>query len=135
LTDIPGSSAYFMAGVVTYSNDAKVLDLGVSAELLENHGAVSSECAEAMASGMLDRAGTDYAISVTGIAGPDGGSVEKPVGTVFIGIADSDGVRSKRFQIPGDRYLVRWRTSQAALDMLRRRMLRGVRSAETASKG
>lgn len=123
LTDIPGSSAYFMAGAITYSNEAKVRDLGVPADIIEMHGAVSAECAEAMAAGMLQRAKTTYAISVTGIAGPDGGSEEKPVGTVFIGIADAHGVRSKRLQIPGDRYLVRWRTSQAALDILRRRIL------------
>jgi nicotinamide-nucleotide amidase len=123
LTDIPGSSAYFMAGAVTYSNEAKIRDLGVPADIIETHGAVSSECAEAMAAGMLQRAKTTYAISVTGIAGPDGGSNEKPVGTVFIGIADASGVKTKRLQIPGDRFLVRWRTSQAALDILRRRML------------
>jgi nicotinamide-nucleotide amidase len=135
LTDIPGSSAYFMAGVVTYSNEAKIRDLGVPAEIIEKHGAVSAECAEAMAAGMLERGKTTYAVSVTGIAGPDGGSDEKPVGTVFLGIADAHGVRSKRFQIPGDRYLIRWRTSQAALDILRRRILHKDAAAESASKG
>lgn len=135
LTDIPGSSAYFMAGVVTYSNEAKIRDLGVPAEIIERQGAVSAECAEAMASGMRERARTTYAISVTGIAGPDGGSEEKPVGTVFIGIADAHGVRTKRLQIPGDRYLVRWRTSQAALDILRRRILHRDKASEIGYKG
>ena len=80
--------------------------------------------AEAMARGMRERAGTDHAISVTGIAGPDGGSEEKPVGTVFIGYADAEQTRSVKFVFPGDRYLIRWRSSQAALDYLRRRMLK-----------
>lgn len=135
LTDVPGSSAYFMTGAVTYSNEAKIHDLGVPAEIIEKHGAVSAECAEAMAAGMLGRTKTTYAVSVTGIAGPDGGSDEKPVGTVFIGIADAHGVRTKRLQIPGDRFLIRWRTSQAALDILRRRIIHHDTSAETASKG
>ena len=124
LTEIAGSSRYFMEGVVSYSNDAKVRTLNVPAEILEKHGAVSAETAEAMARGMRDRAKTDYAISVTGIAGPDGGTDEKPVGTVFIGFADDGACRSMKFTFPGDRYLIRWRASQAALDLLRRQMLR-----------
>jgi len=124
VTEVPGSSRYFMEGAVTYSNDAKVRTLGVRRETLEEFGAVSSQTAEEMAAGMRDRAGTDYAISVTGIAGPDGGTEEKPVGTVFLGLADADGTRSKKFTFPGDRYLIRWRTSQAALDLLRRRMIK-----------
>ena len=115
LTDVPGSSAYFIEGAITYSNDAKTRTLGVSPELLENHGAVSAECAEAMAKGMRERSGTDYAISVTGIAGPDGGSEEKPVGTVFVGFASESVVKSIKLVLPGDRYLIRWRSSQAAL--------------------
>jgi len=124
VTEVPGSSRYFIEGAVTYSNDAKVRTLGVRSETLEQFGAVSSQTAEEMAAGMRDRAGTDYAISVTGIAGPDGGTEEKPVGTVFLGLADADGTRSKKFTFPGDRYLIRWRTSQAALDLLRRRMIK-----------
>ncbi len=116
LTDVPGSSAYFMEGAITYSNEAKMRTLGVSAEILEQHGAVSAECAEAMAAGMRKYAGTDHAISITGIAGPDGGSDEKPVGTVFIGYAGPDIVKSAKIVLPGDRYLIRWRSSQAALD-------------------
>ena len=124
VTEVPGSSRYFIEGAVTYSNEAKIRTLGVKPETLEEFGAVSSQTAEEMAAGMRDRAGTDYAISVTGIAGPDGGTEEKPVGTVFLGLADADGTRSKKFTFPGDRYLIRWRTSQAALDLLRRRMIK-----------
>ena len=122
LTDVPGSSGYFMEGAITYSNEAKMRTLRVPANLLESYGAVSAECAEAMAAGMRDYAGTDHAISVTGIAGPDGGSVEKPVGTVFIGYAGPDVVKSAKIVLPGDRYLIRWRASQAALDYLRRQL-------------
>jgi len=122
LTEVPGSSAYFMEGAITYSNDAKIRTLGVAPELIETHGAVSSECAEAMAAGMRAYASTDHAISVTGIAGPDGGSDEKPVGTVFIGYAGPNGVKSLKITLPGDRYLIRWRASQAALDYLRRQL-------------
>lgn len=124
LTEVAGSSAYFMQGVVTYSNDAKIRILGVPESLISEFGAVSSESAEAMASGMLRLAGTDYAISVTGIAGPGGGTEKKPVGTVFIGCASSGGVATRHLLIPGDRELVRWRASQAALDLLRRQILR-----------
>lgn len=124
LTDVPGSSAYFIEGAITYSNEAKIGTLNVPPELLEKHGAVSAECAEAMAKGMRERAGTDYAISVTGIAGPDGGSEEKPVGTVFIGFASTLKIKSVKLVLPGDRYLIRWRSSQAALDYLRRQILR-----------
>lgn len=124
ITSVPGSSAYFVEGAITYSNAAKIRTLGVSGEIIEAHGAVSSECAEAMAGGMRAYAATDHAISVTGIAGPDGGTPEKPVGTVFIGYAGPGGVRSIKIVVPGDRYLVRWRASSAALDLLRRQILR-----------
>jgi nicotinamide-nucleotide amidase len=120
LTSVPGSSRYYLEGAVTYSNEAKQRTLGVASEILAQHGAVSAECAEAMAMGMRAYAGSDHAISVTGIAGPDGGSEEKPVGTVFIGYAGPSGSFSRRLVLPGDRYLIRWRASQAALDVLRR---------------
>jgi nicotinamide-nucleotide amidase len=128
LTDVPGSSKYFIEGVVSYSNEAKIRSLNVPREMIEANGAVSPETAAAMADGMRQRAQTDFAISVTGIAGPDGGSEEKPVGTVFIGLADASGVKTTRLVLPGDRYLVRWRSSQAALDLLRRRLLKDEKS-------
>jgi len=124
LTEISGSSAYFTEGVVAYANKAKIRTLNVPAELIEKHGAVSAEVAEAMAKGMRERAETDYAISITGIAGPTGGSEEKPVGLVFIGYADEDVTKSFKIILPGDRYLIRWRSSQAALDYLRRQILK-----------
>ncbi|MCD9187594.1 MAG: competence/damage-inducible protein A [Pyrinomonadaceae bacterium] len=124
LTDVAGSSKYFIEGAVTYANDAKIRTLNVPKEVIEANGAVSAPTAEAMAKGIRDRSGTDFAISVTGIAGPDGGTEEKPVGTVFIGYADAKQVKSKKFILPGDRYLVRWRASSAALDYLRRQILK-----------
>lgn len=124
LTDVPGSSSYFIEGVVAYSNEAKMRTLNVPEGLLEQFGAVSSEVAAAMSVGMLERSATDHAISVTGIAGPDGGSDEKPVGTVFIGYSDASQTKTRKFVLPGDRYLIRWRSSQAALDYLRRQLLK-----------
>ena len=124
LTEISGSSAYFIEGVVAYHNEAKIRTLNVSKELIENKGAVSAEVAEAMAQGMRERAKTDYAISITGIAGPTGGSEEKPVGLVYIGYADEMKMKSIKIMLPGDRYLIRWRSSQAALDLLRREILK-----------
>ena len=129
VTEVAGSSDYFLEGAITYSNPAKTRVLGVPAETIETHGAVSAETAEAMAAGMLERSGADYAVSVTGIAGPGGGTEEKPVGTVFIGIANAGGVRSVRIVLPGDRYIIRWRASQAALDVLRRSLLRADRAS------
>lgn len=124
LTEVSGSSAYFIEGSVVYSNESKIRTLNVSELTLRDHGAVSSETAEAMAKGMRERSGSDFAISVTGIAGPDGGTEEKPVGTVFIGYSDPRRTRSMKFVFPGDRELIRWRSSQAALDYLRRQILK-----------
>jgi nicotinamide-nucleotide amidase len=123
LTEVPGSSVYFMEGVVTYSNEAKTRALGVDSELIREHGAVSAEVAEAMAEGVRQRAGTDFGLSVTGIAGPGGGSEEKPVGLVYIALSDDAHTEHRKLQLPGDRHLIRWRASQAALDLLRRRLI------------
>lgn len=123
LTEVAGSSVYFMEGVVAYSNEAKIKTLGVDAELISRHGAVSAEVAEAMAEGVRERAGTDFGISVTGIAGPGGGSDEKPVGLVYIALADDAHTEHRKLILPGDRHLIRWRASQAALDLLRRRLI------------
>ena len=123
LTSVPGSSKYFTEGVVTYSNEAKVRLLGVDKKMILEFGAVSQQVARDMARGVRHRAKTDFGLSVTGIAGPDGGTEEKPVGLVFIALADDAHTEHKRLMIPGDRELVRWRASQAALDMLRRRLI------------
>ncbi len=124
LTDVSGASDYFIEGVIAYANQAKIRTLNVPKELIETHGAVSKEVAEAMAKGIRERAETDFGISVTGIAGPNGGSAEKPVGLVFVGYADETQTKSLKMILPGDRYLIRWRSSQAALDFLRRKMLK-----------
>jgi len=123
LTEVPGSSNYFTEGVVTYSNEAKTRLLGVPAELIERNGAVSAEVAEAMAEGVKRRAATDFGLAVTGVAGPGGGTPEKPVGLVYVSLADDAHTEHRRLMLPGDRHLVRWRASQAALDLLRRRLI------------
>jgi nicotinamide-nucleotide amidase len=123
LTDIPGSTKYFMQAVVTYANEAKIAQLGVRQETLENHGAVSEETCREMAAGMLKVAGTDYALASTGIAGPDGGTDEKPVGLVYLGVADTDGVQVKRCSFAGDRDVIRTRSAYTVLNMLRLKLL------------
>lgn len=133
LTDVAGASAYFIESAVTYANEAKIKTLNVAPELIEKHGAVSKEVAEAMAKGMREKARTDFAISVTGIAGPGGGTEEKPVGLVFVGYADEFQTKSLKITLPGDRYLIRWRSSQAALDYLRRQILKSPNHSGNAS--
>lgn len=123
LTEVPGASSYVERGSVTYSNRSKVEMLGVPDELIQIHGAVSVEVAEAMARGARERAGTDIGLAATGIAGPSGATPEKPVGLVFIALADRQGVVSQRFLLPGGRSQVKWWSSQAALDLLRLRLL------------
>ncbi|HEY3916089.1 MAG TPA: competence/damage-inducible protein A, partial [Verrucomicrobiae bacterium] len=122
LTNVPGASAVLKCGLVTYSNEAKMEFLGVNPATLEEHGAVSEPVARQMAEGARQRCKTDYAISVTGIAGPSGGSEEKPVGTVFIAFADARGTIAKKKFNPFDRETFKSVTSQQALDLLRRRM-------------
>ena len=117
LTEIPGSSAWFDRGFVTYSNAAKMQMLGVSPETLEQYGAVSSETATEMVVGALAHSDADCAIAVTGIAGPDGGSAEKPVGTVFIAWAYKNrDVKVVRQQLTGDRHQIRRQTVKIALE-------------------
>jgi nicotinamide-nucleotide amidase len=123
MTDVSGSSAYFERGVVTYSNRSKVDVLGVPEELLKRTGAVSKDIAEAMAQGIRARAGTTFGLSTTGIAGPTGGTADKPVGLVWIGIADGKGAIALRYTFAGERTLIKERASQAALELLRRRIL------------
>lgn len=119
LTSIAGSSDVFMGGAITYTNEMKVLLLGVESDTLERHGAVSPETAEEMARGAKERFGSDYAISITGIAGPGGGSDEKPVGLVYIGVAGPQEVRVHERRFRGLRESIRTRSTQAALDSLR----------------
>lgn len=116
----PGSSAYLIEGDVTYSNDAKMRRLGVRKETLDTVGAVSEECAREMAEGLRKAAGTDYALSTTGYAGPDGGEPGKPVGTVFIAFASEDKTVVKRLNLFGDRDRIRHSAMLNALDLLRR---------------
>jgi len=123
LTSVPGSSKYFMESCVTYSNESKVRLLGVDKKLIKEFGAVSQQVARDMARGVRHRAKTDFGLAVTGIAGPGGGTPEKPVGLVYIALADDAHTEHRKLTIPGDRELVRWRASQAALDMLRRRLI------------
>ena len=120
LTGVSGSSAYFERGVVVYSNEAKMELLGVPEEVLRSHGAVSGPTAEAMARGICATAHTPCGLSVTGIAGPQGGTPDKPVGTVWIGLAVRDRVEARRFRFDGDRASIKWQSSSMALDMLRR---------------
>ena len=125
LTDVAGSSAYVQAGWVAYSNAAKVALLGVDAASIAAHGAVSEPVAQALAAGARERGGVDYGIGVTGIAGPGGGSPDKPVGTVYVALAGPDGARrARRLSLPGEREQVKFQASQAALDLLRRALLR-----------
>lgn len=118
ITSVAGASAVFAGAVVSYSNEVKRDVLGVSGETLEAFGAVSGETAAEMAAGVRGLLKTDLAVSVTGIAGPDGGSAEKPVGTVWFGIAGPDGVRTEKKVFPGDRCKVRASAVAHALGML-----------------
>jgi len=123
ITRVPGSSEYFLGSIVSYSNEAKIRLLGVPAESIETHGPVSGEVAEAMARGVKEQTGATIGISVTGVAGPGGGSEATPVGTVYVGLADDVMSSNRRLILPGDRHLIRWRASTAALEIVRRRYL------------
>lgn len=117
ITDVPGSSAWFDRGFVTYSNAAKVQMLGVSPQMLEEFGAVSAETATEMAAGALAHSDADIAVAVTGIAGPDGGTTDKPVGTVFIGWADKNGEANVvKKQFAGNRRQIREQTVKSVLE-------------------
>ena len=116
---VPGASACLEESYVTYANEAKMRLVGVSGETLAAHGAVSEECAKEMALGALKKSGADWAVSVTGIAGPDGGTPEKPVGTVWVGVAHGDSATAKRFNFRGDRKWIRTLSVVNALNLLR----------------
>ena len=125
LTAVPGASDVFVAGLTTYTNDAKRRFLGVRRETLDAHGAVSAETAREMAQGARDSCDATWGVSITGIAGPTGGTEEKPIGTVFVGIAyagpwgsETSYVRAERHEFDGDRADVRSQTTETALEML-----------------
>jgi nicotinamide-nucleotide amidase len=124
LTNVPGASAVLLAGLVTYSNEAKQSFLGVRAETLAQHGAVSAPVAREMAEGARQRTGATHALSLTGIAGPGGGTESKPVGTVFIGLAGPNPTTVKQYLNPWDRLTFKHAASQQAMELLRRRILR-----------
>ena len=129
LTDAPGASKFFLADLVTYSNQAKISLLGVSEEVLTNHGAVSSQCARAMAAGAMSCTDADWTLAVTGIAGPDGGTEDKPVGLIYIALAKktlenkSEIIDVKEFNFTGTRDHIRSRVAVTALNLLRRALL------------
>lgn len=124
ITDVPGSSEVFERGVVTYSNRAKQELLGVPMELIDREGAVSPQVAELMAQGVRKLAATSWGIGITGIAGPGGGSEEKPVGLVYLALAGDSGTRVEELHWPGSRFSVKRRTTLFALDLLRQELLR-----------
>jgi nicotinamide-nucleotide amidase len=119
LTSVPGSSDVVLGGIVSYANAVKTRELGVSAALLETFGAVSPEVAAAMAAGARERLGADVAVAVTGVAGPGGGTPEKPVGLVYLHAVGPEGERGVHFSLPGDRETIRARAAAAALHLVR----------------
>jgi nicotinamide-nucleotide amidase len=123
VTSVPGSSAYFLGGIIAYANEVKEARLAVEPEIITNYGAVSEECAGAMATGCRSLFSSDFALAVTGIAGPDGGTDDKPVGTTFIALASAHGLRVKRFSFGPEREVNRSRAVYAALELLRREIL------------
>jgi nicotinamide-nucleotide amidase len=123
LTNVPGSSAYLDRSLVTYSEAAKVSHLFVSPDLISRYGVVSLEVAEAMVRGVQKESKADIALSITGIAGPTGGTEEKPVGTVFLALLCEKGLHTERFQFGGDRQKIKLAAAYTALDRLRRAVL------------
>ena len=126
-TDICGASKFFQGGIVSYSNDAKMLLLDCPECLLSQHGAVSAECAVAMATGVAEQLGADYGVAITGFAGPTGGNGENPVGTIYLGIHAPGGDWSRKLTYPGPRGTVKQRSVTAAIDWLRREIMRETR--------
>ena len=120
LTSVPGSSDVFVGGVVAYANTVKASELGVAQEVLDQHGAVSAETAAAMAHGVRARLGVDIGVAVTGVAGPGGGTEEKPVGLVFVHVVGPEGEEARRTELPGDREMIRGRATAASLHLVRR---------------
>lgn len=133
LTSIAGSSSYFLGGIVCYSNELKTAWADVPPELISSKGAVSAEVAVALAEGIRRRVGSTLGVGITGIAGPGGGSEEKPVGTVHVAISHAKGTKERGLRFPGDREAVRWQAAQAALDLVRVHFLYASQSAATQS--
>ena len=119
LTEVPGCSDVFVAGFVTYSNDAKQVDLGVPGDIIDTFGAVSIACVYAMARGALERSKADVAVAISGIAGPGGGTADKPVGTVHLCVAGPEGRKARSIVLPGSRSAVRDRSVTVAMQLLR----------------
>jgi nicotinamide-nucleotide amidase len=128
LTNVPGSSGYFLAALTTYSNESKMKLLGVPGEMIQEHGAVSRECAGAMAEGVRRVTAADIGLSVTGIAGPSGGTPQKPVGLVYVGLSDAGGTKVEEVRLRGDREMIKERSAQSALYLL----YRGLKSGRPA---
>jgi nicotinamide-nucleotide amidase len=124
ITNVAGSSLYFERGVITYSNKSKIHELGVPENFIKQHGAVSKQVAEAMAFGIRTKSNTNIGIATTGIAGPTGGSTDKPVGLVWIGYSDQDETFALQFNFGGERRIIKERAAQAALELVRRRILK-----------
>jgi nicotinamide-nucleotide amidase len=123
ITNVPGASSVLLAGYVCYANEAKTDILGIDPKMMEKHGAVSEEVARSMAEGARKRARSTYALATTGIAGPDGGSAEKPVGTVYLALADENGTKVRKLFFPSDRETFKQLVAQVAFEMLRRKLI------------
>jgi PncC family amidohydrolase len=123
ITDVPGSSEYFLSGMVTYSNESKIKDLKISEQLIKDYGAVSEQVAKAMALAIKNMTSASIGLSTTGIAGPSGGTSDKSLGLVYIGLANEDIVKVEKHQFSGTRHTIRAKTAQTALDMLRRYLI------------
>jgi nicotinamide-nucleotide amidase len=123
VTNVPGASVVFLAGYIVYANEAKTDLLRVDPKLIAQHGAVSEQVARAMAEGARRRAGSTYALATTGVAGPGGGSTEKPVGTVHIALAAADKTVARKLFFPGDRETFKQLTAQTAFEMLRKKLM------------
>ncbi len=123
ITDIPGSSDYFLGGIIAYSNDVKIRELSVPPDIISRHGAVSEQCARAMADGVRRRFDAELGVSITGVAGPDGGSAEKPVGLTYIGLSSNDKAVVREHRFAGDRERNRERAATIALDIIRKYLM------------
>jgi len=125
-TNMPGSSTYYQGGIISYSNNLKFSLLKVSYELIKEKGAVSKEVAEEMAKGVRKICVTDIGIGITGIAGPTGGTPQKPIGLVYIALSTPQGEVSQKFLFSGNREDIKWKASQTALDLLRRHLIKDI---------